>query len=75
MVTVDWVSKRYGMLPSEFIARGNSLDIMIADLGVSYENHINKKAEAKSKGKVGPAPDLSQDEMQKMLSRVRNKNK
>jgi len=73
MVTIDWVAKRYGVLPSELIARGNSIDVMMADLGVSYENHLNKKAEAKSKGGVAPAPKLSQEEMAQMLENVRKR--
>jgi hypothetical protein len=73
-LTLDFVGKRYGKLPSEVMLEGSSLDIWIAELAVGYENYLNKK----HAGNLGPtpAPNLSQDEMRAMIERVKkNENK
>lgn len=69
-LTVDFVAKRYGVLPSQLMREGSTIDVAIANLGVEYESWIHKKHE---KGHTAAAP--SQDQLKGMLDRVRNKSK
>jgi len=75
MVTIDWVARRYGVLPSHLIREGDSIDIILANLGVTYENYLNEKADSKNKNKNldKPVPKLSEEEMLKMVQAVRSK--
>lgn len=50
------------------LAEGGTIDIYVANLGVSYESHIQKKYE---KGHKTDTPN--QEQMQTMLDRVRAK--
>lgn len=73
-LTLDFVSKRYGLLPSEFLARGSTLDIECAEIAVSHEVYLTEKANRKNAaGGPPPAPALTQEQMQAMIDRVRNK--
>lgn len=74
---MDFVSKRYGQLPSKVIQQGHSIDIWIAQIGVGYENYLHDKAH----NKVGTAPSqptVTKEQMMEMWNRVKqneNKNK
>jgi hypothetical protein len=69
---LDGVAQRYGVLPSELLDKGNSLDITIATLAQEYVNR--KTAEANGESVVKTARKLTVEEMQAMIDRVRNKN-
>lgn len=69
MLTLDFVAKRYGMLPSHVISQGSSYDVYVADLAVSYENYQHRRAQ----GQAPAAPHMSQEQLQAMVDRVRNK--
>ena len=58
------------MLPSELIKNGNNIDVLIADIGQSWENWQQEKSNAKSKGMAPPAPKLSEAEMMQMVENV-----
>jgi fatty acid-binding protein DegV len=64
------VLKRYGVLPTRLLSEGGSLDILVANLGVSYESWLHKKYE---KGESVSTNQPSQDKLQGMLDRVRAK--
>lgn len=68
---LDAVAQRYGVLPSELLQKGNSLDITIANLAQEYVNRKNAETNGQSIPKR--APNLSQDEMQAMIDRVKKK--
>lgn len=70
-MSLDFVAKRYGKLPSEVIESGSSIDIQIANLAVQYENYLHKKQSESKDGVI--TPDLSQEEMKAMLERTRNR--
>lgn len=74
MVTIDWVARRYGVLPSRLLNEGDSIDIFLANLGQAYENHLNEKIENKSGQNLKSRPDLSQEQMLKMIEEVKNKS-
>lgn len=71
MLSLDFIAKRYGKLPSEVIESGSSIDLQIANLAIEYESYLTKKAQNSKDGVI--TPDLSQEEMQAMLDRVRKK--
>lgn len=52
------------------LAEGNTIDLYVSSLALSFENHLNAKAE---KGQGVNAPD--QQTLQNMLDTVRNKKK
>lgn len=58
------------MLPSDLIKNGNNIDVLIADIGQSWENWQQEKQNAKSKGMPPPAPKLSEAEMMQMVENV-----
>jgi len=71
MLTLDFVSKRYGRLPSEVMLTGSTFDFHIADLAIKYETYCREVAEAKATGRAPPAPKLTVAEMQAMMDNVK----
>lgn len=71
MLSLDFVAKRYGKLPSEVIESGSSIDLQIANLAVAYENYLHKKYSNAKDGKI--TPELTVEQMQAMIDKVRKK--
>lgn len=67
-MTLDFISKRYGQLPSQVLKQGTSIDIFVAEIGVGYENYINEKHSGQT-----VTPKLSQDEMKRMINQVKER--
>ena len=59
--------KRYGILPSQALKLGTTVDIRCAIVAIEYENYLN------SKGRDGntPSSNLSQEELEAMMNNVR----
>lgn len=72
---MDFVAKRYGILPSQLLASGASIDFQIADLAVKYESWAKASAEAKARGLPPPVQKSKTgiDELQAMMDQVRGK--
>jgi len=68
ILQVDGLGKRYGLLPSEVIARGNTFDLYIMDCALTFENYYNKKA---ANGGKDPIPDYTQDELMTLLNKAK----
>jgi hypothetical protein len=68
ILQVDGLGKRYGLLPSEVLSRGNTFDLYIMDCALTFENYHNRKAMNNGKD---PIPDYTTDELQNMLSKVK----
>lgn len=68
ILQVDGLGKRYGLLPSEVIERGNTFDLYIMDCAMTFENWHNKKA---ANGGKDPIPDYTQDEMMTLLNKAK----
>lgn len=67
---IDRLSHRYGLLPSEVIARASTFDLYTMDIGIRYE----KIAEQKRNGTYKkPVEQLSQEQMKAMISKTRKK--
>lgn len=58
------------MLPSELLSRANSFDVFVAETAVGYENYLNKKESGKG---TLPVPELTQEQMQAMIDRVKSR--
>lgn len=72
MITLDNLAHRYGMLPSEALSRGDTLDLYVLDLGARWESYKIKSAE---KGETLEQPKLSEDEMLNMIAKVKERKK
>jgi hypothetical protein len=66
ILAIDTLGERYGLLPSEVLARGSTLDMYIMDVALSYHDYKNKKAN----GKLS-TQDYEQTDLQSMLERAR----
>ena len=70
-LTIDSVCKRYGLLPSEFLNRGNSLDLYVADIAQQFETYVHNKHMNKNMNSAPEIPELSESQMMSMIERVR----
>ena len=70
-LTLDNLAHRYSCLPSEALARGNTLDLYVLDVSAKWSKYQNDKAEGKSSAKT--TPNLSQAEMEAMIKRVKER--
>lgn len=58
---LDALARRYGKLPSQLLRSADSLDIMVFDVAVSYEEMLHSK----QSGKVNPNL-YNQEDLQKV---------
>jgi hypothetical protein len=68
ILQVDGLGKRYGLLPSEVLNRGNTFDLYIMDCALTFEGYHHKKA---ANGGKDPLPDYTTDELQNMIQKVK----
>lgn len=47
MISVGRMAEKYGMLPSEVVAKANTYDLMITDVVATYDNYQQAKASGK----------------------------
>lgn len=66
ILQVDGLGKRYGLLPSEVIKRGNTFDLYIMDCALTFEQYHHKKAMNNGKD---PTPDYTQNELLELLNK------
>lgn len=71
IVTLDALATRYHILPSEALDRATTFDLWIMDAATSYQDYMRKKAE---NGGKDPVSQPTQEQMLKMIQRVREKN-
>lgn len=68
---LDAIGTRYHLLPSEVMARADTLDYMVMDVSMSYQRLQQQRADAKANGQPPPAQDLPLNKLQEMMERVR----
>lgn len=68
MLSLDNLASRYGLLPSEALARATTFDLTVLDISAKWENYQRAKAE---NGGRPPTPELTQDQMMDMINRVK----
>lgn len=65
---LDSMAQRYGKLPTEMLRQGDSFDIMVFDVAVTYEHYIRNK-----ENKQVDQSMYSQEDLQAKMDSVRNK--
>lgn len=68
ILQVDSLGKRYGLLPSEVLVRGNTFDLYIMDCALTFENFHNKKA--MNNGKI-PIDTYNEDQLLNMVNKIK----
>lgn len=73
-LSLDNLAHRYGMLPSEALARANTIDLYVLDLGAKWTNHQQERAEQERSGIINPPkrPKLTQQQMMDMIKHARS---
>ena len=66
ILQIDGLGKRYGLLPSEIIKRGDTFDLYVMDAAMSFEYYHNYKAANKGKA---PVPEYTQDQLLSILKK------
>lgn len=69
VMLIDTMAERYGLLPSELIARANTFDVFVCDTAVGYRNYLQDKANGKNT--VYNPADYSQDDLLNILKETR----
>lgn len=67
IICLDAMAKRYSLLPSEVLERATTLDLVILDSSIGYEQYVRDRAENKQ-------PKISQEEVQRVWDEF-NENK
>lgn len=68
ILQVDTLGKRYGLLPSEVLVRGDTFDLYVMDAALTYEKFQHDKAQ--NKGNI-PASAYSEDQLLNMLKKAK----
>ncbi len=65
----DAMARRYGKLPSELLKNADSFDIMVMDVGATYEAYQNSK-HSKTKG----SEFIDSKQMEEHFKKVKGRN-
>ena len=68
---LDALGTRYHLLPSEVLARSDTLDVLVMDTAMAWEKYQEELARAKREGRAAPAPKMDVNTMQSMLTAAR----
>ena len=63
------MAKRYGVLPSDLLRRGDTLDLKCAEIALNYEAYLMKNRDSGTVDNHG----YSQDQLKNMIERVKQK--
>lgn len=69
LLSIDALGKRYSLLPSEVMSKASTFDLVVLDAALGFEKYAQDKAEGKKE-----APQLSQEDLAKMMERTRQKD-
>ena len=69
MITLDNLAHRYRCLPSEALSRATTLDLVVLDVSARWTNKKYNEEHGKKEEVI--TPNLSTEQMQAMLNRVR----
>ena len=70
MINIGMIAKQYGVLPSMVREYGNTYDLMIYDVMMSWEQYQQEHASGKKS-----TPQLSEETMMAALERVKKEKK
>ena len=65
------MATRYHQLPSEVMAKADTLDYYVMDVSMSYQHWQRERADAKAQGRAPKAPEIPLNKLQDMMERVR----
>jgi len=65
LLTLDKMAERYGMLPSQVLIQGSTLDLYVMDAALTYIDYKHRKANNEV------ATDYSINELQDMIKKVK----
>ena len=68
ILILDTLGERYGMLPSEVLARSSTLDLFVLDAATTWHNYQSNKAQGKY------ADQYTTEDMASMLEKARQQN-
>lgn len=71
ILQIDGLGKRYGLLPSEVLKRGNTFDLYVLDCSLTFEDYHIKKANNKGKD---PLPNYTKDQLLNIFKSGKLKN-
>ena len=74
---LDSLGERYGMLPSEVLTRGSTLDLWVFDIAISYRSYkqAQKSGNQEELSKFYKPENLAEEfKRRKDASKTRNKN-
>lgn len=69
IVSIDRLSSRYGVLPSFALEHATTFDLRVMDLSIRYDNVQQQKRDGTYQE---PIPQISEEEMIRMIDKVRN---
>jgi hypothetical protein len=72
VVAIDAMAKRYGKLPSEILTSASTLDLVVLDAALTYENYLQEKSN-RGGGTLTP-PKVSDDELMRIWEQANGKN-
>ena len=58
------MGQRYGMLPSRVMQEASTFDLVIMDMSMTYERHVNASQDSRY------IPDVSQEDLMKIKEQV-----
>ena len=67
---MDGLAQRYGLLPSEVLARADTLDVLVMDIAQSYRNWLEQQR-ASQPGAAPATPQIPLNKLQEMVERHR----
>jgi hypothetical protein len=70
MINIGMIAKQYGILPSMVREYGNTYDLMIYDVMMSWEQYQQEQASGKKS-----TPKLSEETMMAAIERVKKEKK
>jgi hypothetical protein len=70
LLTLDFLAKRYGYLPSTVLESGTTLDLYVAETAVGYENWLSKNPKDNA---IQTGHNYSQEQLQGMINAVKNR--
>lgn len=69
LLQLDSLGKRYGLLPSEVLIRGDTFDLYVMDAALTYELFEHEKS--KNKGQI-PITAYKQDQLLEIFNKGKN---
>ena len=77
ILTLDNLATRYHVLPTEVMSRATTFDMHVMDVATRYVRYQQEREELEQNlrsGRTQPAAPPTQEQMQAMLERVRERN-